>query len=210
MVSADDQSSKIKEGSADHAKQLAENDRLFAEKAGLAKRELGAQIVNWSNSEELAPDVDLPAASWRYSDEDLRNIVDFDAYLDHLGANALAAEDYIGSGATILLGDDRMRLVGEPFVILQYNFTRGDFGGYYAYVEVLTKNGSRYAFMSGAQFSIRDELAAIAIRTQVFNGIVCRKGLKLRTYDYPKNPAPGEKVTEVKVYSIARVGKDDN
>jgi hypothetical protein len=209
MVPPADKPAQVAAGSAEHAKAVAENERLFAEKTGLAKRELGAEIVNWKNSEELGPDIDLPSASYRYTDDELRAIIDYDAYLDHLGATAIAAEDYIGSGATILLGDDKMRLVGEPFVILQYNFTRGDYGGYYVYVECLTKNGTRYAFTSGAQFSIRDELASIAVRHGIFNGIVCRKGLKLRTYDYPKNPAPGEKPTEVKVYSIAPAGKSD-
>lgn len=211
MVSADDQSGKIKEGSPEHAKAIAENERIYSDDAtALARRELGAEIVNWSNSQELAPEADLPrpAAGRIYTDDDLREIVDFDAFLDHLGSTAISADDYIGSGATVLLGDERMQLVGEPFIILQFNFTRGDFGGYYAYVEVLTKHNHRYAFMSGAQFSIRDQLAQIAIQTQQFHGIVCRKGLKMRSYPYPKVAVPGEKQIEVKVYSIAPVGKD--
>jgi len=209
MVSADDSSSKINEGSEEHRKQLAENERIFAEKTELARREMGAEIIR--ERDETGMDVELlrPAEGRRYTDEDLREIQEFDAFLEHLGSTAIEAQDYIGTGASVLIGDERQKLVGEPFAILQFNFTHSQYGGYYVYVEVIDKHNHRYAFMSGAQFSIRDELAMIAMRTEQFHGVICRGGLKMRTYPYPKEPVEGVKQIDVKVYSIAPVPKEN-
>lgn len=142
-----------------------------------------------------------------YSDDDLREIETFDdlvASLNAAGLELIDTDDYLGSGSTVLVKQERMRLVGVPFVVMQWNFTesKDHAGAWFVYVEVMTvKDGVRYAFTDGSKFGIRDQLATITMRTKRFNGAQAKRGLAHRDYEYI-DPYTGD-TNKVNVYSIA-------
>lgn len=172
----------------------------------LLAKEMGAEVINSNGSmdlyhslEELKP-VDGP----RYLDSELRQITNFEEYLQSLGDAALDSDDFVGTGAEILRKDDPKRLVGVPLAVIQWNFTESkDYEGtWFVYCEIIDNNNRRYAMASSAKFGIRDDLAKVSMSTGQYHGFVARKGLAHREYPWT-DETTGEK-KKVSVFSIAQ------
>jgi hypothetical protein len=113
-----------------------------------------------------------------FSDQDLRDIVDFEDYLAEYAEEMAASEDFIGSGSQVLIKDEWMRLIGTPLAIIQWNFTDSqEFDSWFVWVEVIDQHNARYAFSSGHKFGIRDQLYERSAKTGQFNHVIVRKGL---------------------------------
>lgn len=141
-----------------------------------------------------------------YFDDDLRQILDYRVYVDSLSEDdIIKSVDWVGSGATFLRGKDLARLVQVPFMFIQWDFIKSqDFvGSWFVYCEVIDQNNRRFAFTDGSKFGIRDQLAQVTVRTRRKNNMIAEYGLDHRSYDYPKNPEPGDEQVKVDVYSIA-------
>jgi hypothetical protein len=167
----------------------------------LIKEQLGGEVVDPDSSVEVdrwhADNIDqrlFRSSSLErvYSDDDLRDIVDYETFLSSLNPDdILNAADYIGTGAQILLRKDRMRLVGTGLHIIQWNFSESaEFaGGWFAYLELITiKNSIRYAMTDGTKFGLRDQLATVSIRSGRFNHLPCPNGFKHRNYTPVSEP----------------------
>lgn len=141
----------------------------------------------------------------KYDDDDLRNIVDFDQFLAHIGDTADFSEDIIGTGGEYIAGGQLDRLMETRFVFLQWSFIESsEYNSWFVLCEVLTEENKRYTFVAGTKFGLRDTLAKHTLRTGRRNGLVASKGLSRRDYEWPPEPAPGEKQHTVLVYDIAR------
>jgi hypothetical protein len=119
------------------------------------------------------------------SDSDLREMTDFDAVLDGLrdtDADVLMAQDYVGSGGELL--KDKDRLVGVPFIILQWSFNESDDfeDNIFVSCQILTKHRERFVINDGTKGGIRDQLLSISSETGRFNYMVCERGLVVSEY----------------------------
>lgn len=138
-----------------------------------------------------------------YTDDQLRDIVDFDDFLAALGEDALNAEDFLGTGAEPLVKDELSRLVGVPLILLQWNFTESkQHASWFAYIECIDHHNNRYCFTQGAKNGMRDELYELSARTGKFNNLVCKKGFDYRPWTYmdPETDKP----QVIHVFNIAR------
>lgn len=106
-------------------------------------------------------DVSAEANKSILSDSDLRSIKsasDVQALFDKVGADVEAFSDY-GSGFTIL--QDKTRLVGVKFVILEWRFTpSAKFGGDFVSMAVVTESGEKWIVNDGST-GISAQLRAI-------------------------------------------------
>ena len=143
-------------------------------------------MVSPQEIERLENGILRPVDGRTLSDSDLREMVDFDAVLDTLrdsGETVLMAEDYVGSGAELI--KDKGRLVGIPFIILQWAFHESsDFeDNIFVSCEILTKHRERFVINDGTKGGIRDQLLNVSNTTGAFNYFVCPHGLTVSEYE---------------------------
>jgi hypothetical protein len=81
----------------------------------------------------------------------------------------------------ILNGDDKSRLLGQPFFILDFRFNIGDQGDFVS-MRVVTKNGDKYVVNDGST-GLYAQLKTVAEKG-VTRGIACRHGLRKSDYLY--------------------------
>lgn len=116
-----------------------------------------------------------------YDDDALRNVRSFDdavALLASSGVTPVDVTDY-GTGFDVI---DKQRLVDNPFVILEYKFAKGDFGEEFAIAYVVTESGEKGILTDGGT-GVCKQLQSLAAQN-VWNGIVCRKGLDRSDYEH--------------------------
>lgn len=119
-----------------------------------------------------------------FSDDVLRGITTIEE------AMALVAETYggithvdeleLGNGFR-LLGEDKDRLIGVPFVILTFGFNEGDFGEF-ASVLLVTDRSDRIILNDGST-GIYEQLLDILKNSGKTGGIFFPHGLRKSTYD---------------------------
>lgn len=119
----------------------------------------------------------------RMDDRTLREIQSFD------DAVRLATERYggvvdiseeIGNGFALLNRDDKLRLVGTPFIILDGSVNRGDFG-FFCSLVIMTKSGDKYIVNDGSTGLARQVFEIAAARKQ-FGGFMVPHGLRVSEY----------------------------
>lgn len=141
-------------------------------------------------SEETAPAVPEALSNTelttkrQFSDDQLRNITSIEDALalaaDAYGGTISAEELEIGNGFK-LLGDDKDRLVGMPFLLLAYTFNEGDFGEF-ASCLLITDRGDKVIMNDGSS-GIYEQLLDIMKTTDRMGGIHFPRGLRKSTYD---------------------------
>jgi hypothetical protein len=118
------------------------------------------------------------------SNDDLLNISSFEdalAFVAEQYGDVLAADEVIGNGFRMLA--DKNKLVGTPFVAVQWKFHPGDFDGYYTNMLVVTDQGDRYIVNDGGA-GITRELMEFSKRSNRMGGVVFRNGLSASTYTF--------------------------
>lgn len=81
----------------------------------------------------------------------------------------------------ILNGDEKSRLLGQPFFILDYRFNEGDQGEFVS-MRVVTRSGDKYVVNDGST-GIFAQMKGVAEKG-VTSGIACRHGLRKSDYKY--------------------------
>lgn len=119
-----------------------------------------------------------------FSDDQLRSIQSFEDAMrlaaDTYGGVTTAEELELGNGFK-LLGDNKDRLVGMPFVVLAFNFNEGDFGEF-ASALLVTDRGDRIIMNDGST-GVYEQLLDIMKTTDKTGGIFFPRGLRKSTYD---------------------------
>lgn len=119
-----------------------------------------------------------------FTDEDLRGLKSFsDAFAAaeaKYGA-VIDASDFLGSGFTLLKNEEKTRLVGVPFIVLESRFHPGDYASEYASLVVMTNDDKRYILNDGGTGICADvqQLQALTGRN---GGWLVKGGLRLSEY----------------------------
>lgn len=132
----------------------------------------------------------------RLSDDDLRTV---QTLSDAFGMLGVTVEDYsesYGSGFTVLDSDEKIRLVGVPFGILEWRFNMGDQGEFVSCV-VMTEEGAKYVINDGST-GIYEQLRKVtdsrvergADEYQSTHGLLVKRGLRKSDYDTDETGKP--------------------
>lgn len=119
-----------------------------------------------------------------FSDDTLREIKSFEDAMrvaaEHFGGVTTADELELGNGFK-LLGDDKDRLIGMPFVLLTFAFNEGDWGEF-ASALLVTDRDDRIILNDGSS-GIYEQLLDIMKNSNKTGGLFFSRGLRKSTYD---------------------------
>lgn len=118
-------------------------------------------------------------------DADLRAVSSYDEAMQLAEALNGAVTDIsqeLGSGFALLT--DKDKLMKTEFVIIQWRFTAGDFGGFVS-AAVVTRGGDKYIINDGST-GIMGQLMDLSQRLKQFGGLRVSQGL--RKSQYPTCP----------------------
>jgi hypothetical protein len=125
-----------------------------------------------------------------WTEDDLASINSFDDLATAMAENNVTGVDVSDFGTGYAVLEDKGRLVGVEFAILDWRFSVGDFGDMVT-CYVLTKSGEKWIVNDGST-GIREQMAAIQTRMGGRKApIRCPKGLTVSEYTY--EDAKGEK-----------------
>jgi hypothetical protein len=142
-----------------------------------------------------------PDAIEQFNDADLRSLTSFDdaiALIERTYGDVLDAAEEIGTGFVKL--ENKNRLLGVPFVILNFTPSVGDFVDdngqpqYFVAVRLMTSTGEKLWFTDGGT-GIYRQLEDLHVRSNRNGGIYVREGLRVSQYkwvDDKGNEQPGE------------------
>lgn len=115
------------------------------------------------------------------TNDNLRDIKSMEDAIALLDGQVDNSADVIGTGADILSGADKDKLLGIPFLAISWSFNLGDFGPFVS-INVITDKGDKYVINDGST-GIRDQLVAFTDQSGRQTGLLCRKGLRKSEYD---------------------------
>lgn len=124
------------------------------------------------------------------TDTDLRTIGSYEDALqlaERVNGNVVDISEELGSGFAIL--DDKAKLVGREFVLIQWRFSVGDFTRPFVSAGLVTKQGEKFIMNDGGT-GIMQTLLDYSQDTKRFGGIKVPKGL--RVSKYPTCPDCGQ------------------
>jgi hypothetical protein len=137
-----------------------------------------------TDSTKSATDVAIQQV--KIDDETLRSIGDFDTAMrvatEAVGAPAVSAADELGTGFELLGKDDKNRLVGVPFIAIQWAFQAGDYASEFVTMHVVTKDNARYIVNDGST-GIAQQLRDYTDRTGRTGNMLVPKGLVRSDYE---------------------------
>lgn len=122
-------------------------------------------------------------------DQDLRSIQSYDDAMqlaEALNETVMDITEELGSGFALL--QDKDKLIKSPFVIIQWRFTAGDFGGFVS-AAVVTKGGDKFIINDGST-GIMAQLMELSQKHKRFGGLRVQMGL--RKSEYPTCPECGK------------------
>lgn len=117
-----------------------------------------------------------------FNDDSLRALQTFDDVIAALSGDVVDARTEIGSGFEVL--DNKERLLGVPFICVEWSFPMGDYGPFAA-VTIVTKSGEKLILNDGSMKSgLGQQLQDYTARTGKRTGLLCNKGLTVSRYTY--------------------------
>lgn len=125
----------------------------------------------------------------RLTNEQLRNISsanDVLALYQELGQEATDLSEALGSGFEVLPTKEKARLVGVPFIIVEWHFSEGDRGEFVS-LTIVTKHNEKLILNDGSSGILAQvhDLESRGIAAPV----VVKKGLRASVYYFdPANP----------------------
>lgn len=114
-------------------------------------------------------------------DADLRSIGSYEDALklaEEVHGNVVDISEELGSGFAIL--EDKDKLKGVEFVLIQWRFSSGDFGTFVS-AGLVTKHGEKYILNDGST-GIYESLLEYSQNTKRFGGMKVPKGLRVSEY----------------------------
>ena len=87
----------------------------------------------------------------RFSDESLRDVASFQDALALLAHSEIVTESVTnyGTGFSVLATKDKVRLVGVPFLIVDWRFNNGELGEFVSAM-IVTEHGQKYVLNDGS------------------------------------------------------------
>lgn len=114
-------------------------------------------------------------------DQDLREINSFAdalALAETMNETVLSISEELGSGFALL--DDKDKLVKTDFVVIQWRFTAGDFGGFVS-AACVTAGGDKFIINDGST-GIMSQLMELSNKHKRFGGLRVHSGLRKSAY----------------------------
>lgn len=115
------------------------------------------------------------------NDADLRSITSYEdavALAEQVHGTVIDIAQELGSGFALI--DDKDRLCGTEFVIIQWRFSAGDFGTFVS-AGLVTKHGEKFIVNDGSS-GMMDQLLQFSQATQRFGGMKVPRGLRKSEY----------------------------
>lgn len=119
-----------------------------------------------------------------FSDEDLRGLKSFsDAFAaaEERYGSVVDAADFLGSGFTLLKGEEKAQLVGKPFIVLESRFHPGDYASEYASIVLMTQADERFILNDGGS-GICADVQQMQALTNRNGGWLIKGGLRVSEY----------------------------
>jgi len=110
----------------------------------------------------------------------VESLADFQKLAAERGVSVANAADVLGDGFELYATNEKAKLVGVPFVIIDYRFTEGD-NGEFVTVRLMTNKNDKIIINDGST-GIRDQLKALHA-----NGVASMyvpSGLRVSEYEY--------------------------
>lgn len=114
-------------------------------------------------------------------DQDLRGVQSYEdaiALAEQINETVIEISEELGSGFALL--EDKDKLIKTPFVVIQWRFSAGDFGGFVS-AAVVTKGGDKFIINDGSA-GIMDQLMKLSQKHKRFGGLNVPQGLRKSTY----------------------------
>lgn len=114
-------------------------------------------------------------------DQDLRSVQSYEdamALAEQINETVINISEELGSGFALL--NDKDKLMKTPFVVIQWRFTAGDFGGFVS-AAVVTKGGDKFIINDGSS-GIMSQLMELSQKHKRFGGLNVPMGLRKSQY----------------------------
>lgn len=114
-------------------------------------------------------------------DQDLREVQSYEDAMrlaESLNETVMEISEELGSGFALL--EDKDKLIKTPFVVIQWRFTAGDFGGFVS-AAVVTKGGDKFIINDGSA-GIMSQLMELSQKHKRFGGLAVPAGLRKSQY----------------------------
>lgn len=121
---------------------------------------------------------------------DLRSLSSFDDAMrlfQDAGIPVADAAEAIGDGFEML--EDKDILVKQPFIMIQWAFTPGDFGEEYLIARVMTADGKKFVVTDGSTGLCR-QVREFEQEYGAQRGLVCKRGLRKSEYFLAEDGTP--------------------
>lgn len=128
-----------------------------------------------------------------FSDDEYRKINGFQDALDAVAeknVTPIDASTVIGDGFALLDNKEKRSLVGVPFILLGWKFSKGDHGEFVS-AHIVTSRDEKYILNDGST-GVCAQLRAMT-NDGINGAVACRNGLRESAYEYTD-----EKTGEVK------------
>ena len=130
-------------------------------------------------------------------DAEMRAITSYEdalALAEAVHGNVINIAEELGTGFALL--EDKGKLEDVEFVLLQWRFSAGDFGGGFVSAGLVTVTGDKYIINDGGK-GIFVQLMELTQETKRFGGVKVPNGL--RKSDYPTCPECGKPMSRDEV-----------
>lgn len=117
------------------------------------------------------------------ADVDLLSLKDasFANLLDTFGVVSAEQDEALGSDQFGPIMEDKSKLIGTPFLLLHWQFNRGD-AGEFVTMFIVTPDNARFIVNDGST-GIRDQLLSLSGNKGLNGGVFCKHGLRKSEYD---------------------------
>lgn len=131
--------------------------------------------------------VEIARAPRVFNDDALANITDFDSAMSALIDSGSVVEQITDYGNGFSVVEDKRRLCGVPFLILEWKFNDSDMSDLpFASATIVTQSGEKLILNDGGS-GIRDQLMRVAAKRgpgAALTGLLVPKGLAESNYMY--------------------------
>lgn len=145
--------------------------------------------VEYEHGSVIEPEV-VKYSEQSFDDADLAQVKSFADATALVGEEATNIADVLGTGFSILPSSDKDKLIGVPFIVLEYKQHEGS-KGTYASLLVVTRDDEKYVINDGGT-GIPRQLDSLTSKQIPVVGLYVPKGIKKSVYDHPEH---GESVT---------------
>lgn len=139
-----------------------------------------AEVVPYDPRDEVIPS-SITAGLPQFSREQLSRLETFEQAMELAKAQWGDVQDYAGEYGTGFVVVDKSKLIGTPFLILQWQVHDGNYRGGFVAAHVMTQTGDRYIVVDGST-GVYKQLAEVAAGRERNGGVFVAGGLTKSAY----------------------------